>query len=107
MGVYTPYRWVLVAIDTSEGPLFKVLAGWPGDYLHGDSWKLSSGVTKITEDETSYYIDNYSGSQYICLKEHEGLSVLTNDIFHQLLKTAGDRNPRVVTVGEVNDSLTR
>jgi len=85
---YTPDNWVLVEITSPEGINKKVLAGWGGGYLTGDSWKLSSGVTKIVDVGEAYEIHNHSGSVYICRKSSERMSGYLASIFHSLEKSA-------------------
>ena len=81
MSLYTPDRWVIVRITTPEEKIYKVLAGWYGGYLNGDSWKINSGITKITRHEDHVDLDGYSGSTYRCYYNSEGFSGLTGSIF--------------------------
>ena len=75
MNEYRPDRWVILNITSeTDPPIRKVFAGWSGGYLDGDSWKVSSGITNITEYEDRYEIDNYSGSRYICYKTAYGIT---------------------------------
>ena len=86
MSDYTPDKWLVVKITGKDTPpVHKVFACWYGGYLGSDSWKLNSGVTKITEDKHSYYFEGSSGSVYQCNKRLYGTSgyghgVLTNMI---------------------------
>lgn len=82
MSNYTPDVWVVLEIKRgSNEPIYKVLAGWYGGYLHGDSWKLNSGITKIKKDGNNYIFSGYSGSTYECHKSSERMSGLTASIF--------------------------
>lgn len=74
MSQYVPDRWVMLEINYGEETIRKVFAGWYGGYANGDSWKLSSGVVSTKEEDTKYIFDNYSGSEYICHKNAEGMS---------------------------------
>jgi hypothetical protein len=74
MSFYTPDAWHILKIDgykSEDGPIYKVLAGWYGGYAGSDSWKLNSGITKITDCGDYYDIDGYSGSTYRCYKRVE------------------------------------
>lgn len=75
---YVPDDWVIVKFsgkDVNDGvPLYKVLAGWYGGYLNGDSWRMNSGITRILEREKHYTIEGYSGSVYECHKDSERMS---------------------------------
>lgn len=61
---YTPDNWVLLQIEGLDWPNIKVLAGWSGGYLDGDSWRMSSGITDIERYQDYYLVTNASGSVY-------------------------------------------
>jgi hypothetical protein len=67
MSVYNPDKWLIVKIN-SENPHYRVFATWGGGYLNGDSWKLNSGITKVTENQDYYFFEGSSGSTYVCRK---------------------------------------
>lgn len=77
MNQYTPDQWVLLLIESDTVRVVKILSGWHGGYTQGDSWRLSSGVTKMIEHETEYEIHNESGSIYHCQKTCEGMTGMT------------------------------
>lgn len=77
---YKPDNWVLLKFQNESFTRFKILAGWYGGYLHGDSWKLSSRVERLEEDEHSYTAINGSGSVYVLNKQSERLSGYTASI---------------------------
>lgn len=81
MTQYTPDRWVVITFDTDGVSIDKVLAGWYGGYVSGDSWKLSSGVSKVTEFSDRYEFDNVSGSVYVCYKCCMGFSAYTRSTY--------------------------
>ena len=78
---YAPDAWVIVKVHDTH----KVLAGFYGGYVHGDSWRLSSGITRIEETETHWLIHNVSGSIYCCHKEQERLTTLTGSILQRIV----------------------
>lgn len=84
--VYSPDCWVLMKIPFEEGPEVKVLGGWSGGYLDGDSWRLSSGVKSVTEDDDYWVILNNSGSTYRCHKEAEGVKMSIGHVHSQLIE---------------------
>ena len=51
-----PSKWVILKIDDQS--TYKVFGTWGGGYLDGQSWKLNSGIAKVTEDEDNY-TNNY------------------------------------------------
>lgn len=69
MSTYRPDKWMLTKLTNKDGKFHhRVFAVWAGGYTTGDSWKLNSGITKITEDEDFYYFEGSSGSVYNCRK---------------------------------------
>ena len=72
---YTPDKWIVVKIEGGEFPLtYKVFANWNGGYLDGDSWKLNSGITKVTKAKKHYNFKGFSGSVYKCHENAYGMT---------------------------------
>jgi hypothetical protein len=73
MADYTPHNWVVVNI-TSNGETFnKVLAGWSGGYLDGDTWRMNSGITAVGKDGSDWLFYGASGSVYRCDRDRYGV----------------------------------
>jgi len=101
--LYTPDVWVVVKFQGSsvpDGEAYKILAGWYGGYTGSDSWKLNSGITKITEQDSHYLVEGYSGSVYQCGKHCERTSSYTATIFegfrHQLQESKKNASLEIV-----------
>lgn len=90
MSTYHPDTWVMLKFVHNGKPIHKILAGWGGSYIHGASWKLNSGVTKVTEDDTHYHFEGSSGSVYSCNKRSYGLSAYTAGILESFYKQVED-----------------
>ena len=86
MSTYHPDTWVMIKFMHKGSPIYKILAGWGGSYLHGQSWKLNSGVTSVTEDDTHYHFKGASGSVYICHKRSYGFSGYTSQVFNSFVE---------------------
>jgi len=72
---YSPEKWVVVKIEGGKFPLtYKVFACWYGGYLDGDSWKLNSGITKVTKAKKHYKFKGFSGSVYKCHENAYGMT---------------------------------
>jgi hypothetical protein len=84
---YLPDRWVVIEVTTVKEKIRKVLAGWSGGYLDGDSWRMNSGITSITKEEDHLLIHGHSGSVYVVDIECYGLSFLTSSILTQMMET--------------------
>jgi len=94
---YTPSCWVIVKFTSPEhGVIYKVLAGGGGGYLHGYTWKLSSGITKVEMDidkegKKFFIIHNYSGSRYFCYEDSHGLRMSIAWKYSDLKEKLGDQ----------------
>jgi hypothetical protein len=94
MSTYTPDRWVMLKLSmpSEPKPVFKILAGWVGGYLSGDSWKLSSGTTDAMEMHKEgtkvLRFGQCSGSEYVCCPESYGLTAYTSGILDGWLQDA-------------------
>ena len=96
-----PGRWVVIKIENPNATdpflrtIYKVFASWTGGYLDGDSWRMNSGIDRITEDETTVNFYGYSGSCYKCHKGAGNYSTGTSyttailDNFTEVAKKAG------------------
>lgn len=85
---YTPDSWVVLKIYNN---FYKVLAGWNGGYLDGDSWRMNSGITGVEKLGDYYEFYGNSGSLY---RVHEGayrLTMATAGIYNQLKERFGDK----------------
>lgn len=83
---YTPDNWVIVKITRPEGVLYKVLAGWSGGYLDGDSWRLNSGIVRAEVEDDYILFHGHSGSVYKCHKHAQRLSGATSGIYGRIVE---------------------
>lgn len=83
MTVYTPDRWVVLKINSPD-PHYRVLGGWSGGYLGGDSWRFNSGVVEHTFDGDHWHFYGSSGSCYKCYVDSYGLTVMTSGVLKNL-----------------------
>lgn len=102
MSTYTPDNWQIVEIKANEtGEVHhRVLADWQGGYLHGSSWKLSSGFEAIYDDGDEWRCPQSSGSTYFLRKRSQRMSGFMSGIYHNLSSTAKDVT---VTLKEFDD----
>ena len=68
MNIYIPDNWVVVKINTKI-PHYRVVAGWSGGYASGSSWRVNSGITKVTKDKDYFFFHGATGSCYQCHKD--------------------------------------
>ena len=75
---YYPDKWLLIKTPQCT----KVFGVWHGGYIHGDSWKLNSGISGVEETVDSYLFHGYSGSIYHCHKDKYGSSPYGYSVIH-------------------------
>ena len=90
MSEYTPHNWVVLKIQNNEEIFYKVLAGWSGGYLDGDSWRMNSGITGVEKQAHLYGFYGSSGSVYWCHKDAYRLTMATSEVYNQLKEKFGD-----------------
>ena len=83
--MYSPDNWVILKVDVDIDKLhYRILAGWSGGYLDGDSWRMNSGITKIEEEDDYYLFTGETGSVYKCFKGSEILRMNNAHIYENL-----------------------
>ena len=87
MKTYNPDKWTILKILNEEDGkwYYRILGGWIGGYLDGDSWRLNSGVEsyEFSEDNSTVFFKGGSGSIYECRKSAEGMTGLMLQVFGQ------------------------
>lgn len=92
MSEYNPDKWLVVKITGNDlPPIYKVFACWYGGWAGSDSWKLNSGITKITEDGSCYLFDGSSGSTYVCHKQTYGANMYGRGVLENMIDKAKER----------------
>jgi hypothetical protein len=88
MNVYQPNLWVVLKI----GDIYKVFGSWYGGYLHGDSWRLNSGIREVKIVDKIIEFHGYSGSVYECLLNEGsyGTSGYSGGVLADLLEKHGN-----------------
>jgi len=103
MNTCTPDKWVVVKIEGKDVPLtYKVFACWYGGFLNGDSWKMNSGINKVTKKKNCWYFEGFSGSTYECYKGRYGTNMYGGGILESIIENAKEQD----TIIEVLDKNT-
>ena len=89
----TPNSWVIIEINHEGEQIQKILSGWSGGYLYGDSWRLSSPIKTIDIklDEDFFTVVTNSGSVYTLRKSSQGLRMSNAGIYNELKEQHGDK----------------
>jgi hypothetical protein len=78
MSEYTPDKWIVVKIEGGEIPLtYKVSGG---------SWKLNSGITRVTKAKKHYNFRGFSGSIYKCHENAYGMTGYGATVIDSIIK---------------------
>jgi hypothetical protein len=93
-----PDNWEVIKIVKDGNTIYRVLAGWIGNYTQGRSWRLNSGIKSVTDKPTYYIFHGYSGSKYRCYKKLEGLDWHTQDILDALIKNSKKTGIKITPV---------
>ena len=83
---YHPDFWVVLKVPSGGLNFYKVLGAWSGGYIHGNSWRISSGITKVIKANNHYNFENVSGSCYRCHKDAYGLHFGSVCIYEKLVE---------------------
>jgi len=88
----TPDAWVIIEVNHEGEQFQKIIAGWSGSYLYGDSWRMSSRIKEMKIDVEQDYItvETDSGSVYNLCKQYQGLRMSNAGIWNQLKERFGD-----------------
>lgn len=90
--MYKPDKWVILEIKGKTQILYKVLAGWSGSYLEGQSWRLNSGISKITTEGNFYLFEGASGSVYKCHKQGYGTNMISGGVLAGFLEDPNNKD---------------
>lgn len=96
--MYKPNRWQVIRIVTPEETFYKLLAGWYGGFAQGDSWRLNSGITEVTDQSTHYKVDGHSKSTYVCRKPDEGMSAYMDSVLYGLQQNAAEQGVEITPI---------
>lgn len=103
---YTPDKWVVVKIEGSQFPLtYKVFACWYGGYTGSNSWKLNSGITKVTKKHNCYSFEGHSGSVYKCITGTYGTHMYGSGVLQDIIERSKEAGVTVEIMPEDTDWL--
>lgn len=88
--LYKPDNWVIIKIN-GDDPHYRVLAGWSGGYLDGNSWRMNSGITEVNETDDCYYFKGSTGSEYCCRKHSYTLRMNNAHVWNALKEKHGHK----------------
>jgi len=87
-----PDAWVIIEVNHNGEQFQKILAGWSGSYLYGDSWRMSSPIKEMNIDINSSCaeVETESGSKYYLFKSRQGLRMSNAGVWNELKERFGD-----------------
>ena len=91
MYAHFPDRWAIAKVTTAECITYHILASFYGGYLGGDSWRLSTTITKFERATPhTYKVETISGSEYILHVDQEGYSSYAYNNYKYYEKQSSD-----------------
>lgn len=90
MSEYSPDNWVVLKIHHEGEIIYKLLGGWSGGYLEGDSWRINSGIVSVEKQAYLYGFYGSSGSVYWCHQGSYRLTMASGGVYNQLKELYGD-----------------
>jgi hypothetical protein len=90
MTEYTPDNWVIFKLK-GDDPHYRVLGGWSGGYLDGDSWRMNSGIIRVDDADGHWLFYGSSGSVYRCNKRSFMLRMNNAGVWTRLQELHGDK----------------
>lgn len=87
-----PDAWVIIEVNHNGEQFQKVLAGWSGSYLYGDSWRMSSPIKELKIDNNSdcAEVKTESGSNYVLFRSRQGLRMANAGVWNELKERYDD-----------------
>ena len=86
MTEHRPELWCVLKITPKDQkPIYKVFGTWHGGYASSNSWRLNSGITKVTKVGLEYLFYGSSGSIYNCYDVSYGTNMYGKSILEQLI----------------------
>ncbi len=104
---YKPDSWELVHVipkDTSAD-YYRILAGWSGSYMYGNSWKLSSGCEQVLDEGNSWRVPQSSGSVYILRKNSEHTSLAVTGVLQSIIQSNPETKIEIVKMENILGEL--
>ena len=69
-------------------PTDKIFASWYGGYTGSDSWRLNSGIAKVSIEDSIFCFEGYSGSVYECNKDSYGTNAYGLEVISRMIENA-------------------
>lgn len=95
-------KWMVIFIK-SEDPHYRLFMSFGGGYLHGDSWRMNSGITRVEVDEDKYTFIGSSGSSYTVHKDMYGATIYGAGILDNFIKSSAEKNAEIMIMPEDTD----
>lgn len=93
--MYTPDLWLVVKVNGKD-PHYRVFGSWYGGYLGSDSWRMNSGIKKVTVEDDIYLFEGSSGSVYRCHKKAYGISGYGSSVLNHMIENSPDLQLEII-----------
>lgn len=98
--MYTADKYEILKITPDgDDPHYRLFTSTSGGYTTGDSWRMNSGITSITEDpDGMLHVHGNSGSEYVVHKDSQGVTGYTASIVAEMVEQAHKRRMDIEVV---------
>jgi hypothetical protein len=96
--MHNPDLWCILKIDGND-PHYRVFGSFYGGYLHGDSWRMNSGIVRVEEEDGCYLFYGQSGSCYVCSKAGYGAS----NFGYGVIEKYTSKSDKITILDDVDD----
>lgn len=86
MSNYKPDYFVLIKFQTEGQTFYKVFATWVGDFVRGDSWRMSTEIVRVEAKGQLLYFYGKSGSCYEVHKDTWGTTIWSGSILDSIVE---------------------
>ena len=100
-----PDTWLIVKIKTKEEILHKVVAGWNGGYLSGDSWKSACVIKGVVYENEFYRFFGFSGTVYECHENAYGQRICNSPCLERIINACEYNNAEYEILHDNTDWL--
>lgn len=104
---HRPDSWSVLEVKVDGKTFHKIIVGFAGGYLHGDAWRMNSGISSIEETDKLYIVHGISESVYLLPKYGEGVRGYAAIVAADLLKQAKEQDKFTLKVVKMKDILSK
>lgn len=104
--ILTPDCWVFIRVRVGDEVTRRIAASWPGSYLWGASWRVSSAIERVADAEDRLIATTRTGTEYHLLRNRQRQSMTILSALEGLRAALGEITVEIIVedaqLGESN-----